>query len=267
MFDVNTSSGPTALAGVCAEVQANGFAFRTGSEMRRIVSGQALEDWSQFASSWKNLGLDLFMADGGRYRRRRFASLRVSAGTIVRKPHQPHYQSRDYNPLNGGVERWFKPVTNAVVDCAFTGRILELCRSVFDALAPKRASRNTWHVEMHQFRIEANSEQVGRPTPEGLHRDGVDWVCVMLVNRHNVLSGVTQIFDGKGTSLGQFTLSDPMDTVFLDDSRVLHGVTPIEPIDPQDKAVRDVLVITFRREISNRVDLPERSKPVNDVSS
>ena len=27
-----------------------------------------------------------------------------------RKPHQPHYQSRDYNPLNGGIERWFEPV-------------------------------------------------------------------------------------------------------------------------------------------------------------
>ena len=36
---------------------------------------------------------------------------RASAGEpIHRKPHQPHYQSRDYNPLNGGIERWFAPV-------------------------------------------------------------------------------------------------------------------------------------------------------------
>ena len=28
----------------------------------------------------------------------------------ARKPHQPHYQSRDYNALNGGIARWFEPV-------------------------------------------------------------------------------------------------------------------------------------------------------------
>ena len=32
----------------------------------------------------------------------------------TRKPHQPHYQSRDYNPLNGGIERWFEPVTDEI---------------------------------------------------------------------------------------------------------------------------------------------------------
>ena len=30
-------------------------------------------------------------------------------GAIHRKTHQPHYQSRDYNPLNGGIARWFDP--------------------------------------------------------------------------------------------------------------------------------------------------------------
>ena len=226
-----------------------------------------MKDWSQFASSWENLGMDLYMADGGTYRRRRFAAMRVWAGMIARKPHQPHYQSRDYNPLNGGVERWFKPVTDSATDSTFTRSILGFCQTVFDALGPERASPNAWHVEMHQFRIEANSGQVGRPTPEGRHRDGVDWVCVMLVNRQNVLSGVTQIFDVHGAPLGQFTLSDPMDTVFLDDSRVLHGVTPIEPMDSRDKAIRDVLVLTFRHEISNKIDPPERPNPTNDVSS
>ena len=59
-------------------------------------------------------GLDLYMADGGRYRRRRFAAFDAVSGTVTRKPHQPHYQSRDYNPLNGDIERWFEPVSGAV---------------------------------------------------------------------------------------------------------------------------------------------------------
>ena len=50
-------------------------------------------------------------------------------------------------------------------------------------------------MELHQFRIEARAGQIGQPTPEGLHRDGVDWVLVVLVDRRNVESGVTSIYD------------------------------------------------------------------------
>jgi hypothetical protein len=88
------------------------------------------------------------------------------------------------------------------------------------------------------MRIEAVSGQSGLPTPEGAHRDGVDWVCVLLVNRCNVSSGVTQIFDPEGRSLGEFTLTEPLDAVFLDDRRVRHGATPIVPLDPGLKASR-----------------------------
>ena len=33
----------------------------------------------------------------------------------------------------------------------------------------------------------------------------------------------------------------------MDDDRVFHGVTPVEPIDPAEPAFRDVLVVTFRK--------------------
>jgi hypothetical protein len=183
--------------------------------------------------------------DGGRYRRRRFAAFSASAAAVTRKPHQPHYQSRDYNRLNGGIERWFTPVADGVSASGFTRGILGVT-AIFDAASP--AGEKCWHVEMHQFRIEADSHQSGLPTPEGAHRDGVDWVCVLLVNRCNVSSGVTQIFDPEGRSLGEFTLTDPLYTFFLDDRRVLHGVTPVTPTDPASKGFRDVLVLTFRRQ-------------------
>jgi hypothetical protein len=65
-----------------------------------------------------------------------------------------------------------------------------------------------------------------------------------------VASGVTQIFDLEGRPLGEFTLTDPLDAVFLDDRRIFHGVTPIAPLDSASKACRDVLVLTYRREES-----------------
>ena len=58
------------------------------------------------------------MADGGRYRKRRHAVFAVTASGIARQPAQPHYQSRDYNTLNGGIERWFEPVTEQAASSA-----------------------------------------------------------------------------------------------------------------------------------------------------
>jgi hypothetical protein len=187
------------------------------------------------------------MADGGRYRRRRHAAFSVSAGAIERKPHQPHYQSRDYNPLNGGVERWFEPIRDDIGRHPALRSVLHLGHAIFDRLTPDRTRPEAWHVEVHQFRVEARAGQPGLPTPEGMHRDGVDWVLVLLVGRHNVASGTTTILDLARHPLGQFVLAVPLDTALVDDSRVFHGVTPIQPLDAARPGHRDVLVVTFRR--------------------
>ncbi len=186
------------------------------------------------------------MADGGRYRRRRHAAFSHVDGQVVRKPHQPHFQSRDYNPLNGDVQRWFEPVLPTLADNPVTQAIFDTCIAVIsDVDAP--VPNNPRHIELHQFRIETTPDHIGRPTPEGLHRDGVDWVFVMLVCRQNVRDGVTEIGAPDGTGLGSFLLEDPGDAVLLDDRRILHGVTEIHAVDPTCRAYRDVLVITFTR--------------------
>jgi len=219
-----------------------GFVFRPGAAVRAWL-GPMWTDWTSFAASWDDLGEDRHMADGGRYRRRRYAVFEVTLDRIARAPHQAHFQAKSYNRLNGGLNRWFDPVTPEIGDHPITQTLIRRLVRVFAALLPA----NEWHVEVHQFRIEANADAVGHPTPEGAHRDGVDGAFVMLVNRENVSSGVTQIFDANGASLGNFTLSGAGDAVFLDDKRVFHGVTPIAPLNPQNIAIRDVLVVTLTR--------------------
>lgn len=223
-----------------------GFVRFEAKETQALLGPETTAAWTSFADSWNDLGLDGFMADGGRYRRRRFAAFSALPGSVERKPHQPHWQSRDYNPLNGGVQRWFEPVADTIAAHPVTQGVIKTGLDLFHPLSP--ASDEPWHVELHQFRIEALAGEQGLPTPEGAHRDGVDWVIVMLVDRRNVDSGVTDIFAPDGASLGSFTLVAPGDAVFLDDRRVLHGVTAIRPLDPALPAIRDVLVVTYRRE-------------------
>jgi len=223
-----------------------GFAFVRGADMQTMLRRfGALTDWDHFAQGWTDLALDTYMKDGGRYRRRRFGVYLVGRdGTIVRQPHQPHYQSLDHNNLNGGIDRWFEPMTDEAGDSASMRTLLSFCRATF---AIQSAAVPAWHVEVHQFRIEAKSaEEPGNPTPEGMHRDGVDHVLVLLVGRRNVARGTTTIAGPDGRDLGSFTLSDPLDAALVDDHRVFHGVTPIVPFDPSEPAYRDVLVVTFR---------------------
>jgi hypothetical protein len=226
------------------ELMDKGFAVRTGAAVRAWL-GPSWADWAQFAASWNELGEDRHMADGGRYRRRRYAVFDVIGDAVTRAPHQPHFQAKSYNRLNGGLDRWFDPVTPEIADHPIIRTLVVRLAQILSAVVPAAHAKTGWHVELHQFRIEASADAVGRPTPEGVHRDGVDGAFVMLINRHNVSSGVTEIFDANGVSLGNFTLSDAGDAVFLDDTRVFHGVTPIAPLDPQTLGIRDVLVITF----------------------
>jgi len=245
------SRGQVAVVSMLHRIQqaivADGFSFVPASGMADVLTTAGSRDWEGFSRSWDDLGLDAYMADGGRYRRRRHACFSLSRHGVVRKPHQPHYQSRDYNRLNGGIERWFDPVDDAVADHAVLQAVLRTGFDLFDPLTPSEVRPPAWHTEVHQFRIEASPAQPGCPTPEGMHRDGVDWVLVMLIQRENVARGTTTILDAAGRTLGSFTLTAPMDVAVVDDARVFHGVTPVLPVDATRPAHRDVLVVTLRR--------------------
>lgn len=225
-------------------LQHSGFAFVTGQAMRGMLEAQALADWPAFAASWSDLAPDTYLAARGRRRRRRHAVFSAKAGGEVhRERNQPHFQSLRYNPLQGDIQRWFLPIRPALADGASLRHILQFCHRLFASLRPGPAR---WHVETHQFRIEARAGQVGEPTPEGIHRDGVDYVLVLLIDRENIESGTTTIHAGDGALLGSFTLRHRLDAALVDDARVSHGVTPVTALEPDWPAHRDVLVVTFR---------------------
>jgi hypothetical protein len=230
-----------------ASLARDGFAFARATAIRDVLtrSGE-LSDWTEFAASWDDLRLDAYMADRGRYRKRRHAVYAAQpGGAIVRQPHQPHFQSLEYNPIHGDIERWFAPILPEIGDGPSMRTILGFCTTLFGGLAPGTRS---WRIEIHQFRIEARPGEQGRPTPEGAHRDGVDYVLVLLIRRRNIAQGTTSIHAlGDRRLLGSFTLTDPLDAALVDDARVYHGVTPVQPLDPDHPAYRDVLVVTFRR--------------------
>lgn len=225
------------------EVRRSGCTFVNGEATKLLLTSESIESWDAFAESWNDLGADTYMADGGGYRRRRHAVFQLRRGVLLRREHQPHFQSRDYNPLNGGVQRWFEPIGATVGASILLRDLVVACGRLIAELEP--GQENVHRIEVHQFRIEPHADEEAFPTPEGMHRDGVDWVCVILIKRLNVSGGTTSVADMTGKEIQALLLANELDMVFLDDRCLAHAVAPIRRMDPRRPGFRDALVITF----------------------
>lgn len=194
--------------------------------------------------SWADLPLDAYLKDAGHYRRRRHACYVLQGQVLQPVAHRAHWQPLEYNALHGGMARWFEPLAPALAAQAAWPALLQTLGQVFTAALNDGAAPPLWHIEAHQFRIDT-AGGIGRPTPEGAHRDGVDFVAVVLVHRHAIKGGETRVFEANGPNGQRFTLTEPWSTLLLDDARVIHESTPIQPL--AEAGWRDTLVLTYRR--------------------
>lgn len=236
-----TPSPPlTTLPALPGQLAATGWAVIGGAALAELcgLAPAALQAWRPL---WHALPPDPHLRDGGRYRKRRHGCFVASAGQVQAAPHRAHWQPVEYNALHGGIQRWFEPLPAELVTDPSWARLLLGLTQVADAL---RGSQ-PWYIEAHTFRIDTEGG-IGRPTPEGAHRDGVDLVLVAIIDRHNVKGGETRVFDARGPQGVRFTLSEPWSALLLDDEKVIHETTPIQPLDPARPAWRDTLVLTFR---------------------
>jgi hypothetical protein len=219
-------------------IRQQGFALLTPESTRNLCgnTAPALETLPPF---WEDLPLDEHLRDGGRYRHRRHASLIVRPPAIELAARRPHWQPLDFNALHGGFERWFAPCSDPFLAAPALRQLLRGLASTF----AEAAGHAVPYVELHQFRI-TTADGIGRPTPEGAHRDGVDFVAVLMVGRNAVRGGETRVFQAEGPAGMRFTMEQPWTALLLDDARVIHETTPLQP--DGESGWRDTLVLTFR---------------------
>jgi hypothetical protein len=223
-------------------VREHGFAVLTPQQLAQWA-GVSLDALRAFNGDWEHLPPDAHLKDGGRYRHRRHSCFVSEGRQLVQVAHRAHWQPVVYNALHGGMQRMFAPMTEATARApAWQSLLTTLGRAADQVFAERTPAR--WYVESHQFRIDT-THGIGRPTPEGAHRDGVDLVVVILVGRRDVKGGETRIFEADGPNGQRFTLTQPWSAIVLDDARMIHETTPIQPEQPG--GVRDTLVLTYRR--------------------
>ena len=222
-----------------SQMAQQGFSVLDAASVARWAAC-SLEALKALSADWNDMPHDKHLKDGGRYRRRRHSSFVFENGRLTQVPHRAHWQSLDYNALHGGMERWFEPILDRTLHQPAWSKLLSALATTANQL---RGKATHWCIEAHQFRIDT-TDGIGRPTPEGAHRDGVDFVAVFVVHRENIKGGETRVFDAQGPRGERFTLTQAWSLLLLDDARVIHESTPIQPLGAQGH--RDTLVVTLR---------------------
>jgi len=238
MTIANLAPPLTPVGEIIPSLKSQGYAIIGAASVAQIAH-TSLADLQGLAVTWEGMSRDPYLRDGGRYRYRRHGSYEVKGDVLQRVPHRAHWQSVSYNALHGGIERWFDPISLDVENNSAWQSLLLGMAHLLSSLKPV----NTWFIEAHQFRIDT-TDGIGRPTPEGAHRDGVDFVAVFLLDRVNIKGGETRIFESAGSAGLRFTLTEPWSLLLMNDERMIHESTPIQPIGGYGH--RDTLVLTFR---------------------
>ena len=230
----------TSLDLLIDELKQHGYATLTPDSVCALAHC-TLHQLDALKTGWSDLPLDIFLKDGGRYRRRRHSCFVVDQTAVEQTPHRSHWQPLEYNALHGGIQRLFEPIAATTIAQPVWSQLLQAIGRVCSSIKGERP----WYVEAHQFRIDT-TDGIGRPTPEGAHRDGVDFVAILLIERINIKGGESRVFAANANNGQRFTLAQPWTLLLLDDVRVIHESTPIQPLAADGH--RDTLVLTYRQD-------------------
>ena len=211
-----------------------------------LDSEEALNRFTQLQKSFGNLSEDPYMNPehrGTRTRRYGRFDFDFTTGELSVLPNIPYVPGNpdNHNQYQQGKPRLFEPLENETAD----NELLQDIIRTFAVALPDDIKKTPAEIKLQQIRIIASGEANASPTPEGIHRDGETYVCVLIANRENITGGEVKVYDKAGQNVIVSFTPETLDSYIIDDREVMHGVTPICPIDASKPGYRDVFIINF----------------------
>lgn len=82
-------------------------------------------------------------------------------------------------------------------------------------------------ISVHQVRLISYLNKISDNAPEGIHRDGADYiVSALILNKNNILNGKSIIYDQDKNKLDEYQL-ELGEFIFQEDKNLWHDITPI----------------------------------------
>ena len=184
----------------------------------------------------------------GQYRLRRYSQVEL---LMEIPPHwNPHHaavkilssstfeQGSEYNSFQGNIKRKFENLEDSTIHSGGMKELIHLFRDV------NRLPHGTT-IDIHQMRI-ITAEEDTQVSPEGVHRDGYDFIAMVGISRHNITGGNLLVYSDRN---GDYFLSIPLgagEVVNLDDSKLWHNASTIKPVDQQKMGYMDAFILTAK---------------------
>ena len=222
------------------QIARDGFARVAASSL--VGSDGLAGQWQEFRLLWDDLSPDEFLPEGQRSRLRRYGRMRAEPGpagvSLAALPAAPFQQSADLMPLYGGQARAFAPI-DAEVLASTTLRTIVSGDAI---LAGAVTGKSRFLVGIHMIRVRADVGDCSMVTPEGIHRDGHNFIGMHLISR-DACAGGDSVIHHPGNRVTRLCLTEPGESILLDDQRVWHQVEPIRGMGKT--GLRDMLIIDF----------------------
>ncbi len=189
----------------------------------------------RFASYFDNLPVDPYIK--GTFRRRRFSRFSGTPENLQRLEHKYFVQSKAVNQLAGDIKRDFPELEESMTE---TEEFKTLVASFVDF---SKIDPTVTEIGVHQIRVVASRDEQGEPAPEGIHKDGFDFVGIFCINRDGVSGGETHLYREKDQPPIFDKVLQPGEFVMVNDRSLYHYASAVAPTR-DTRGVRDVFVFT-----------------------
>lgn len=184
---------------------------------------------------FEGLPLDAYLEQKCRYRR--FSRFHVVPGSVTQLSHKYFEQEAECNPLLGGIKRDYQDLeSDLACDEDFKSLIIDFVKIC-------EIYRHEAEVGVHQIRIASTDKMPGRPTPEGIHTDGFDFVGIFCAGKNGIKGGETHLYREREAEPVYRRTLEPGEFLIFDDRKLLHCTSQIEVLN-SNYGTRDVFIFT-----------------------
>ena len=171
-----------------------------------------------------------------RYRRRRLSHFQISRNELIKLAHGYLFQSKNYNRVVGDIKREYEELDDALI-------VLDEFQKLIFEFSNYCKLKSGVSIGVHQIRTTCSPNNFGNPAPEGIHRDGCNFVGIFSVDRQNIQGGETHLYATRREKPVFKKIVNPGEFLLVNDCDYLHFTTPIKPLS-DGEGIRDVFVLT-----------------------
>ncbi|MDZ5456895.1 2OG-Fe dioxygenase family protein [Azohydromonas lata] len=184
---------------------------------------------------FEELTVDPYLKAG--FRRKSIMRVRIENGSVRKQAHEPLQilSSKNFTAPGGKIIRDYPEIPEHHLNPA-------LCKAIL-TYADRCKIDPRCEILVQAHRITSIGQQESLPVTEGPHQDGMDYLGILCVSRHNIGGGVSQILADTTSVLFEKTLS-PGEFLLVNDEAYFHHATPTYCIDLQRQGYRDILIFS-----------------------